>query len=96
MKSFATTSRLLSVLLPALLLAACSNQTRTGARRHAAATPASSTPSAEAQAAAASSAAAAGRDRGPGCRRRSGWCRHGRRDRAPPRSRAWSRAPTTS
>jgi thiol:disulfide interchange protein DsbA len=59
MKSPAKPSRLLSVLLPALLLAACSNQ-NAPAPVDTAATPASSTPSAEAQAAAASSAAAAG------------------------------------
>jgi thiol:disulfide interchange protein DsbA len=59
MKSPAKPSRLLSVLLPALLLAACSNQSAP-TPVDTAATPASSTPSAEAQAAAASSAAAAG------------------------------------
>jgi thiol:disulfide interchange protein DsbA len=65
MKSFATTSRLLSVLLPALLLVACSNQNAPAPADTAAATPASSTPSAEAQAAAASSAAAAGATAAP-------------------------------
>jgi protein dithiol oxidoreductase (disulfide-forming) len=59
MKSLAKPSLLFSVLLPALLLAACSNQ-NAPAPAGTAATPASSTPSAEAQAAAASSAAAAG------------------------------------
>jgi thiol:disulfide interchange protein DsbA len=59
MKSLAKPSLLFSVLLPALLLAACSNQ-NAPAPADTAATPASSTPSAEAQAAAASSAAAAG------------------------------------
>jgi thiol:disulfide interchange protein DsbA len=59
MKSLAKPSLLLSVLLPALLLAACSNQSAP-APADTTATPASSTPSAEAQAAAASSAAAAG------------------------------------
>jgi thiol:disulfide interchange protein DsbA len=59
MKSPAKPSRLLSLLLPALLLAACSNQ-NAPAPADPTATPASSTPSAEAQAAAASSAAAEG------------------------------------
>jgi protein dithiol oxidoreductase (disulfide-forming) len=59
MKSLAKPSLLFSVLLPALLLAACSNQ-NAPSPAGTAATPASSTPSAEAQAAAASSAAAAG------------------------------------
>jgi thiol:disulfide interchange protein DsbA len=59
MKSLPKPSLLFSVLLPALLLAACSNQ-NAPAPADTAATPASSTPSAEAQAAAASSAAAAG------------------------------------
>ena len=59
MKFPAKSSRLLSILLPALLLAACSNQ-NAPAPVDTAAPPASSTPSAEAQAAAASGAAAAG------------------------------------
>jgi thiol:disulfide interchange protein DsbA len=60
MKSPAKPSLLLSVLLPALLLVACSNQNAPAPAADTAATPASSTPSAEAQAAAASAAAAAG------------------------------------
>ena len=60
MKFPAKPSLLLSVLLPALLLVACSNQNAPPPAADTAATPASSTPSAEAQAAAASSAAAAG------------------------------------
>jgi protein dithiol oxidoreductase (disulfide-forming) len=60
MKSPAKPSRLLSVLLPALLLVACSNQNAPAPAADTATTPASSTPSAEAQAAAASAAAAAG------------------------------------
>jgi protein dithiol oxidoreductase (disulfide-forming) len=60
MKSPAKPNRLLSVLLPALLLAACSNQNAPAPAADTATTPASSTPSAEAQAAAASAAAAAG------------------------------------
>jgi thiol:disulfide interchange protein DsbA len=60
MKFPAKPSLLLSVLLPALLLVACSNQNAPVPAADTAATPASSTPSAEAQAAAASSAAAAG------------------------------------
>lgn len=59
MKSPAKPRLLLSVLLPALLLVACSNQ-NAPAPAATPATPAGSTPSAEAQAAAASSAAAAG------------------------------------
>jgi thiol:disulfide interchange protein DsbA len=60
MKFPAKPSLLLSVLLPALLLVACSNQNAPAPAADTATMPASSTPSAEAQAAAASSAAAAG------------------------------------
>ena len=65
MKSFATTCRLLSVLLPALLLVACSQQEAPAPTETTAATSSGGSPSAEAQAAAASSAAAAGATASP-------------------------------